>query len=89
MTARGWGVGHLGWLGVKVGLVALLLLPLEGFQAYVSYVFLPRARGLSGLEGERQIERGLAMGEMVRTLSIPLYAAAIPLLFWLSFRQLF
>jgi hypothetical protein len=89
MQLHGWGLGHARWLGVKVGLVALLLVPLEGFHAYLCYVFLPRARRLAGDAGLRQVERGVGMEAIVRTIAIPLYLVAIPLLFWLSWRHPF
>jgi hypothetical protein len=84
MHAHGWGLGHAGWLAVKMGLAAFLFLPIEGFHAYICHVFLPRARTIAGPMGERQVERGVGLEAIIRTISIPLYLVAIPLAFWLG-----
>jgi hypothetical protein len=39
--------------------------------------------------GERRVERGIGMEEMIRTLAIPLLGVAVPLLVWLSFKRPF
>ena len=74
---------------MKLGLVILLVLPLETFHAYLCHVWIPRARRSDSTGAERQLERGLGMEAIVQTISIPLYLVAIPLLFWLSFRRPF
>jgi hypothetical protein len=90
MQQRGWGLGHVRWLALKIGLSVLLLIPLETFHAYVCHVWLPRARrAAAGASAERQIERGVGMEEMLRAIAIPLLGLAIPLLFWLSLKRPF
>jgi hypothetical protein len=85
MLTRGWGLGHARWLGLKVGLVVFLLLPLEGMHAYVSHVWI--ARGLSDTSAppfSKDLARGIGMEDMLRALAIPLLGLAVPLLIWLS-----
>jgi hypothetical protein len=89
MLLRGWGLGQHRWLGVKIGLVVLLILPLEGFGAYLTHGFLPRARRLAGEAGARQVERGEGMASIVRTFELTLFTIAIPLILWLSLRRPF
>ena len=87
MAAHGWGVGHPRWLGLKLGLVAFLLVPLEGMHAWVNHVWIPRAlRGQAGhsASAARELERGLGMDDMVRTLAALLLAVALPVIAWLS-----
>jgi hypothetical protein len=87
---RGWGLGHARWLAVKLGLVALLVLPLESMHAYVNHVFIPRGlRGRAGSPASRDLSRGLGMDDMIRTLSVPLLGVSVPLLVWLSVRKPF
>jgi hypothetical protein len=89
MSARGWGIGHARWLAVKLLLVFALFVPLEGFHAYICHVFLPRARRLAGPYGCRQVERGRGLEAMIRTIAIPLFGLAAPLVFWLSTKKPF
>jgi hypothetical protein len=89
MAAHGWRFGHPRWLAVKIGLVFFLLIPLEGFHAFVCHAWLPQARRWSGVMGERRVERGVGMEEMIRTLGIPLLGMAVPLLVWLSLKKPF
>lgn len=35
----------------------------------------------------KDLARGIAMDEMLRALAVPLLAAALPLVFWLSLRR--
>jgi hypothetical protein len=85
MWMRGWGVGHPRWLAVKLGLTLFLLLPLEGMHAYVSHVWIRRGlRQTAAPPYAKDLRRGLAMDEMVRTLSLVLLGPAVPLLVWLS-----
>lgn len=81
---------HARWLHLKLGLTAFLLLPLEGFHAYVNHVWL--AGGLRGPQGPaaaRRVERALGLDDMVRSLAVPLLGAAVPLVAWLSLRRPF
>jgi hypothetical protein len=89
MSLHGWRLSHPRWLGLKVGLVVFLLVPLEGFHAFVCHAWLPQARRWGGVMGERRVERGIGMEEMIRTLAIPLLGMAVPLLVWLSFKRPF
>ena len=90
LQLRGWGWGHARWLAVKLGLVALLVLPLESMHAYVNHVFIPRSlRGGVGSPVSRDLSRGLGMDDMIRTLSVPLLGVSVPLLVWLSVRKPF
>jgi hypothetical protein len=79
MRARGWTATHARWLGVKLGLVVFLVIPLEAMHAYVNHVWLTRAASAS-----RERERGLALDEMLRTLALVLLGPAVPFLIWLS-----
>jgi hypothetical protein len=89
MWLHGWGLGYPRWLSLKVGLVAFLVVPLEGFHAFVCHVWIPGALHAPGPMGERRRERGAGMEEMIRTLAIPLLAMAIPLIVWLSLKRPF
>ena len=90
LHVRGWGPGHARWLAVKLGLVAVLVLPLEAMHAYVNHVFIPRAlRGGAGSPAGRDLSRGLGIDDMIRTLSVPLLGVCVPLLVWLSVRKPF
>jgi hypothetical protein len=80
----GWGIGHARWFGVKLGLVVLLLIPLEGMHAYVCHVWLAVSPELP-----RELGRALGMREMIRTLEIVLLVPAIFVLVWLSLARPF
>jgi hypothetical protein len=85
LEALGLGVGQRRWLDLKLGLVAFLVVPLEAMHAWVSHGWI--ARGLRETPAppfSRTLERGLAMDDIVRTLSAVLLAVALPLLVWLS-----
>jgi hypothetical protein len=84
MSAHGWRLGHPRWLALKVGLVAFLFTPLEGFHAYVAHVWIPTAQRTGRKAGERLVERGLGMEAMIRTLELVLLTVAVPLVLWLS-----
>lgn len=77
---------HARWLHLKLGLSAFLLLPLEGFHAYVNHVWIARALRQGS---PRLLERGVGLDDMVRSLVIPLLGLAVPLLAWLSLRRPF
>jgi hypothetical protein len=90
MRSLGWGLGHARWLGVKLGLVVFLVVPLEAMHAYVSHVWI--ARGLLQTESppfSKDLSRGIGMEEMVRTLELLLLGIAVPALIWLSFAHPF
>jgi hypothetical protein len=76
MRALGWPASHGRWLGVKIGLTLLLLVPLEGMHAWVVHVWARR--------GSRSRERAVGMEEMIRAIAAPLIAIAVPLMIWLS-----
>ena len=85
MMSRGWTLAHARWLGLKVGLVVFLLVPLEGMHAYVSHVWI--ARGLRETNAppfSKDLARGIGMEGMLRAIAIPLLGLAVPLLVWLS-----
>jgi hypothetical protein len=73
----GWGIGHARWFGLKLGLVAFLLLPLEGMHAYACHVLMGRGDG-------RLRERGVSIEQMVRTLEVVVLLPALALILWLS-----
>jgi len=87
---RGWGLGHARWWGLKLGLVGLLVVPLEGIHAWASHVWLARGLRETPLPPfSKDLVRGAAMEEMIRTLGLPLLAVAVPLLLWLSWSKPF
>jgi hypothetical protein len=86
MARHGWGFGHFRWLALKLGLVALLVVPLEGFHAYIGHVWIPRAERR---RKRRVAQRGAALLQMIRTIAVPLFGVAVPLIAWLSFRRPF
>lgn len=77
-------LAHARVLHLKLGLTAFLLLPLEAFHAYVCAAWI--GPGLRGDGRARDLERGLGLDDMVRSLQIPLFGLAVPLLVWLSVR---
>ncbi len=85
MLTRGWTLAHARWLGLKIGLIVFLLIPMEGMHAYVSHVWI--RRGLRDTEAppfSKDLVRGIGMEDMLRALAIPLLGFAVPLLVWLS-----
>lgn len=87
MLLRGWGPGQARWFGLKLGLVAFLLVPLEAMHAWVAQWWI--RPGLREGPGSRALERGIGMDEMLRALALPLLALAVPLLLWLSLARPF
>ena len=85
MWSRGWGPGHPRWLGVKLGLVAFVIVPLEAMHAWVNHVWIPRALR-EALPGQvtRPLERWVGMDDMVRALALLLLGVALPFIAWLS-----
>jgi hypothetical protein len=90
MQLHGWGFVYPRWLAAKSGLVLFLLLPLEGMHAWITHTWI--ARGLARSSAERfakDLERGLGMEEMIRTLELVLLVPGLALLVWLSVRKPF
>jgi hypothetical protein len=88
MAWRGWGLGQARWLGLKLGLVAFLLVPLEAMHAYICHGWI--ARGLRETDAppfSKDLERGIGMDDMLRALAVPLLLLALPLLVWLSVKK--
>lgn len=77
-------LAHERMLHLKLGLSAFLLLPLQAFHAYVCAAWI--GPGLRGGGRARDLERGLGLDDMVRSLEVPLFGLAVPLLVWLSLR---
>ena len=85
MSRLGWGPGHPRWLGVKLGLVVFLVVPLEAMHAWVNHVLVPRALGEAARGAStRQLERWVGMDDMVRALALLLLGVALPFIAWLS-----
>ena len=85
MASRGWGLGRARWLGLKLGLVVFLLVPLEAMHAYVCHVWIGRGlRETASPPFSKDLARGIGMEDMLRALAIPLLGLAVPLLVWLS-----
>jgi hypothetical protein len=90
MGVLGMAVGRHRWLDLKLGLVAFLLVPLEGMHAWVNHAWIDRGlRETAAPPFSRDLERGIGMDDMVRTLSALLLGAALPFLVWLSLSQPF
>jgi hypothetical protein len=87
MRSLGWGMGHARWLGLKLGLVAFLVVPLEGMHALIAHGWI--RRGLREGPWSRDLARGLGVEEMVSTLALPLFGLGLGLVFWLSLRRPF
>lgn len=79
-------LAHARVLHLKLGITAFLLVPLETFHAYVCAAWI--GPGLREGARARDLERGLGLDDMVRSLQIPLFGMAVPLVFWLSLRLL-
>ena len=92
MALHGWRLGYPRWLGLKLGLVAFVVVPLEGMHAWVSHVWIARAlpaQPPAPAPLSRDLERGIGMEDMLRTLGALLLGAALPLIAWLSLRRPF
>lgn len=87
MSLHGWRLGYPRWLSIKIGLVAFLLVPLEGMHAWVNHVWIARALAGSGESApplSRALDRGLGMDDMVRALAALLLGVGVPVIIWLS-----
>lgn len=85
MIGKGYRFGYPRWLGVKLGLVVFLVVPLEAMHAYVCHVWI--ARGLRQTAAQplsKDLSRGIGIDEMIRTLAQVLLGIALPLIVWLS-----
>ena len=90
MNHHGWRLDHPRWLGLKLGLVVFLVVPLEAMHAYIAHVWIARGlRQTSAPPFAKDLVRGLGVEEMIRTLAIPLFALALPLIVWLSLARPF
>jgi hypothetical protein len=83
-------LAHARWLALKLGLVAFLVVPLEGMHAFIAHVWT--ARGLAETAEppfSKDLARSLGIEEMIRTLSIPLLGIGLPIIVWLSLKRPF
>jgi hypothetical protein len=85
MQLYGWSLTHGRWLGVKVGLVTFLPLPLEGMHAWIAHAWIgPGLRESRDGALAQSLVRGLGVEEMIRALELLLLTPGVPLLVWLS-----
>jgi hypothetical protein len=85
---RGWSFTRAPWLGLKVGLVAGLLLPLEAMHAWICHWWVaPGLDETPAPPASKRLQRGIGMDEMLRSMAIPLLFLSLPLLVWLSITQ--
>ncbi|HET8647260.1 MAG TPA: hypothetical protein VFO85_17315 [Vicinamibacteria bacterium] len=92
MSLHGWRLGYPRWLSIKLGLVAFLLIPLEGMHAWVNHVWMARAlRAWPGPPAplSRELDRWTGMDDMIRTLAALLLGLALPFMAWLSIARPF
>jgi hypothetical protein len=90
MERLGWGPSRARWFGLKLGLVAFLVLPLEALHAWVAQGWIARGlRQTSVPPFSKDLARGIAMQEMLWALAVPLLGLALPLLLWLSLARPF
>jgi hypothetical protein len=88
MAARGWGIGHPGWLSLKLGVVAFVVLPIEAMHAWVCHGWIARGlRETAAPPFSRRLERGVGIDDMLRTLAALLLGLAVPGMIWLSLRR--
>jgi hypothetical protein len=88
MWSHGWRPGHPRWLGIKLGLVAFVVVPLEAMHAWVNHVWIPRALRAAP-PSARELERWTGMDDMVRTLAALFFSLLLPFMAWLSLRRPF
>lgn len=85
MNLHGWRLGYPRWLSAKLGLVAFLLVPLEGFRVYLSLVWLgPGLRQTEAPPFAQDLARAISMDDMLQALAVPLLLLALPTVLWLS-----
>ncbi len=90
MNAHGWRLGYPRWLSTKLGLVAFLIVPLEGFRVYITFCWLgPGLRATPAPPFAKELERARSMEQMLGALSVPLLLIALPLILWLSWTRPF
>jgi hypothetical protein len=90
MSLHGWRLGYPRWLSTKLGLVAFLLVPLEGFRVYVTILWLgPGLRETKAPPFSKELARGISMDEMLQALAVPLLLIALPIILWLSWARPF
>lgn len=90
MREHGWGLTRARWLTLKLGLVAFLVVPLEGMHAFIAHGWIARGLRQSCQPPlAKDLARGLGVEEMLRALAIPLLGIGLPLLIWLSVRKPF
>jgi hypothetical protein len=87
MHAHAWTLAYPRWLALKIGIVAFLFVPLEGFLTYVAAFWI--RPGLAAGAPSRQLERGASMQGMVWAIALPLSVLALPLVVWLSLARPF
>ncbi len=90
MQAHGWSITRARWLTFKLGLVVFLVVPFEAMHAFICHGWI--ATGLRRSQAPalaRELERGIGVEEMLRTLAIPLLGVGVPLLVWLSVQRPF
>jgi hypothetical protein len=90
MYHHGWSITRARWLTLKLGLVLFLVVPFEAMHAFICHGWI--ATGLRRSQAPplaRELERGIGVEEMLRTLAIPLLGVGVPLLVWLSVRRPF
>ena len=90
MNLHGWRLGYPRWLSAKLGLVAFLLVPLEGFRLYLSLGWLgPGLRQTEAPPFSKDLARAISMDEMLQALAVPLLLLALPAVLWLSWARSF
>jgi len=90
MSLHGWRLGYPRWLSTKLGLVAFLLVPLEGFRVYITLLWM--GPGLSQTPAppfSKDLARAISMDEMLAALAVPLLLIALPVILWLSWSRPF
>ena len=85
MSLHGWRIGYPRWLSAKLGLVAFLLVPLEGFRVYLSLAWLaPGLRQTQAPPFSQDLARAVSMDDMLQALALPLLLLGVPFVLWLS-----
>lgn len=90
MREHGWGLTRARWLTLKLGLVAFLVVPIEGMHAFIAHGWIARGlRQTSVPPLAKDLARGLGVEEMLRALALPLLGIGLPLILWLSLSRPF